>query len=142
MSWNDSLTALSKTDSSDSIFIRLREDGQKFTGLLVGEPLHYRAPGFDPKKLVDKFLLNIYVPMIGMRVYETNVATFKLIASLREEIDLSSTLVTVKRNGRARDPKTSYAVFATGPASPATLAEAAAAQPHDLSKFVKSSSPS
>ena len=139
-SWNDARSEAKTSASGTGIFLKLREDGERVELALVGEPHPYWRPAFEGrKKKTLRFLLNVFVPVAGMKVFEANAATFEALASVREEIDPTRQLVRLKRNGKPRDPKTSYLAIPAGVIPPEVVALIAKAEPFDLADIATKS---
>lgn len=119
--------------SGPRVFLKLKEDGARIEFAIVGEPHVYSRPKFENRsKMLKRFLLNVFVPGHGMRVFETSATTFNALAFVAEELDLQKTMVHVERNGKPGDTKTTYVIAPGGPITPEIAAHMRAAEPHNL----------
>jgi hypothetical protein len=124
--WDQAKTAAEKPMGS-GIFIRLADDGDKFTGAFMGDP-HIREIVWEQAKgsyrdatpadtkagtaVTQRFICNVYVPADkAMKVFEMNQKTFQGLLGAREKFAFSSWYFEVKRNGKKGDTKTTYQIL-------------------------------
>ena len=145
--WDKAKEAADKPMGS-GIFIRLANDGDKFVGAFVGEP-HIREIIWEQAKgsyrdmtpadtaanvtPTQRFILNVYVPAEkAMKVFEMNQKTFQGLLGAREKFSFSSWYFEVKRNGKAKDAKTTYQILPETQIDAEGAKAIAACKLHDL----------
>jgi hypothetical protein len=141
--WNEAQSeAKSPGDSGGGprVFLKLKEDGAAVEFAIVGEPHVYWRPKFENRsRKVKRFLLNVFVPGHGMRVFETSATTFEALAGVVEQLDIKTTMVYVKRSGKPHDPETTYAISSGGSITPEIAAHMGAAELHNLVEIAERS---
>ena len=136
--WNEAdteaRTAIPRGGSN--VLVKLKEDGERIVLAIVGEPHVYRRRSFDDRsKETKRFLVNVFVPDDAMKVLEMTVPTFASLTATREKISFEKQLICIERDGKPRDPETSYRVATCEPISTELAAKIAASPLHDLEQI-------
>lgn len=130
---------------TDSIFIRLVNDGDKVVGAFCGEPFPREViwngkyyEDFDPDVHVGKrpslrIMLNFFVPAENkMKVFEGGVMWFRDVLRVRDKYGLDEWLFEVQRFGAAGNPKTIYTIRPEKKIDAEMRLQIDAAKMHDL----------
>jgi hypothetical protein len=126
MKWEEAAEAAKKAGGSGN-FLSLKNDGDKEIVAFLGEPVaRFTVFLEDEKKTVPfteehrkkglrertTFLINVYCFSDGkVRVAELNAMTFKDLIKVREKYGLTKWKFEFQRNGKPRDPKTTYSLL-------------------------------
>jgi len=137
--WNDAESeARTPIRSLANILTKLWQDGERIEVAVVGEPHVYKRLKFEDRtKETKRFLVNVFVPGQGMKVFEMTVPTFTSLTALRGNVAFDKRLVSIERNGKPRDPDTSYRIIAGEPIAPELAAQIAATPLHDLAQIAE-----
>lgn len=142
---------------SNSIFVRLTNDGDKIVGVFCGDP-HPREVVWTGEKYLDaenpeaakhrqkgrqpslRVALNLYVPADdAVKIYEMGTVVFKDVLKLREKYGLDKWAFEIERHGSKGDNKTSYTILPEHKLDDATLKKIAGLELHDLAKVTAGS---
>jgi hypothetical protein len=137
-----------------SLFVRLQDDGDKVVGAFVGQPhareVHWTGTKYDEcagsscahcrsgARPSFRVLFNLYVDDNGdapMRVIEGGTTFFAAVLAMRERCGLDGWFFEVQRVGRAKDPKTTYAIRPERPIDAQMAARIASVSQHDLARL-------
>lgn len=136
MSWDQANEALA--EASKGTFVKLK-DGEKISGVFVGEPLPYTKAPFKPgEEASQRFLINFAAKdangAFDMRVWDMSTAAFKLVARAHEKYKgLAGRAFEISREGDGL--KTKYAVMYEDKISADESKLIASLEPHDLQKI-------
>lgn len=149
----DQAKAISETQSSGGgLFVRLKNDKEKVSGVFVGDPVmshivwtgtkteaydkrRHSELGIKPKLQV---LLNFYDVASGsMRVYECGSRVLKDLVKLREKYGFEKWVFEIGRDGAPGDTQTKYAILPDRQIDAALAAKIAATPKHDLWTYAK-----
>ena len=146
--WN-AAKAMVEKHSSEGIFVRLAQDGEKVTGVFCGEPhareVVWTGERYEPfdgtngagKKPVLRVAINFFVPKDGaMKVIEGGAQWFGDVMKVRDKYGLEKWSFEIERKGAAGDTKTRYSVLPDEKIDDVLAAQVAAAQLHDLARVV------
>lgn len=145
MSWD---VAAKKTAEATGTgkFINLRDDGDRFVGVFLGEPAtrevvfvggrteeftdQHRAQGLRPRLTIS---LNVATyPDKQVKIYECGARVFKDILRVRDKYGLENWAFEVQRHGAKGDQDTTYSVMPEHQLTPTEKAEYARLQLHPL----------
>lgn len=127
-------------------FVRLKDDGDKVRVVIVGDP-EVRKIYWDGQttkqwtpecgqKVKLRWLLNAFdVDERKMKIIECNPQLFQAFVAVQEKFPFDKWILEVKRNGKARDPKTTYSVLPDKQLNEQGKAAVAKADTHDLTQF-------
>lgn len=134
-----------KKAKEGGIFLKLEDDGESFTGVMLGQPF-VRKVTFENSEFAKKgkakpttrIAMNVAVidekskEITGVKVFEQGPVFFKKMLTVKEKFPLDKWAITVTRNGKAKDPKTDYLPLPDHQLTAAELATVAELELHDL----------
>lgn len=143
--WDRAADMADRAANEGGIYVKLADDGDKAVGAIVGDPhpreVIWTGEAYEPydpnnpahkgKRPSLKVSLNFFVPGEGMKIIEMNNMTFRGLIKVKAKYGLGW-LYEIQRNGKARDPKTTYTILPEREIDGALRAEIDAAQLHDL----------
>lgn len=140
---------------SNSVFVRLANDGDKVVGVFCGEP-YAREVVWTGEKYLDadndqaeKYLkkgrqanlrvaMNLYLPGEDkLKVYEMGVVVFKDVLKLREKYGLEEWAFEIERHGGKGDNKTHYTILPEHKLDADTQKKIAVLELYDLAKVTR-----
>lgn len=138
-----------KEGGGANLYVKLEKDGDSIVGVFAGEPIDYKdhyqlgpctGPGCafcktDPKEPQFRFKINFIVVENGMlvpKIFQQGWTTYKKMASLAEEYDLTCYWIKIKRNGTGKDTKYDLIPVAKGEITGDKLRQVQAVKLHDL----------
>jgi hypothetical protein len=144
--WQQTEDLAKKHDQSGSTWLKLANDGDKVVVVILGDPFPREvcfAEGkympFDEKLKAEGFKPSLRVAFNvalfdtkEVKVLEQGVVFFKDLMQVREKYGLEKWAFEIRRNGAAKDPKTTYSILPEHQLSPAQQAEFKALALHDL----------
>lgn len=132
--------------AAGGLFVRLKDHGDKARVVIVGDPevrkVYWEGEksyqwtegcGHKPK---NRWLLNAFdVDERKMKIIECNLQLFQAFAAVRDKFPFADWILEVKRNGRARDTKTTYSVLPDKQLDAAQRTYILKQDPHDLTQY-------
>lgn len=145
MKWETVQKMAERASDGASIFVRLKNDGDKITGVFCGEP-HAREVCWDGTKYATydrevhrdlkptlKIMLNFFdVSDKKMKIVEGGARWFASICKVREKYGTSSWSFEIQRHGAAGDTGTTYTVLPDDKLEPDMRALVESTPVHDL----------
>ncbi|WP_428262470.1 hypothetical protein, partial [Haliangium sp.] len=153
--WNQASEMADK--HSNSIFVRLANDGDKVVGVFCGDPLprevvwtgekYLDADTDEAKPFLKKgrhaslrVAINLYVPAEkAMKVYEMGTTVFKDLLKVRGKYGLDKWAFEIERHGAKNYSKTTYTLLPEHKLDDATQQAIAQLELHDLDKVTRRS---
>lgn len=142
MSWDEVAKQTQEAlASQDGVFIKLKDDGQNFQGVVIGEPDWFLREGeYEGKVSKSKrFMINVFLPGKGMKIWEMNATTMNVLLRKKASFDFAAFCLCVDRVGKARDKLTTYQLSKGDAISPELARQATASTPHNLREHAERS---
>ena len=144
--WQQTEELAKKHDQGSSTWLKLANDGDKAVVVVLGEPFPREvcfAEGkympFDEKLKAEGYKASLRVAFNvalfdtkEVKVLEQGVVFFKDLMQVREKYGLDKWAFEIRRNGAAKDPKTTYSILPEHQLSPAQQQEFQKLERHDL----------
>jgi len=144
--WQQTEEMAKKHDQSSSTWLRLANDGDRAVVVVLGDPFPREVVFIDNKYVVlteklkaegNKGSLRVAfnVAMFDtkeVKVLEQGVVFFKDLNQVREKYGLTKWAFEIRRNGAAKDPKTTYSILPEHQLTPAQQEEFSKLALHDL----------
>lgn len=155
MTWDSIATKLKEqAEKSDGggLFLALKEDGDRFEGVVVGEPIPrtivfnpetnrtevYNAEAHGELRPKNRYSFQFYVPSAGdIKVFESTAKFANSVLNKKKEGRLDGNLIRVTRNGRKGDTSTTYEVEVMGAPDAETAELMKTIKPVDWEKVYK-----
>jgi hypothetical protein len=151
--WEMAKGLAEKHANNGGIFVRLAANGDKVTGVFVGEPyareVVWTGERYEPydakdpahqadgKKPSLRVAINFYViAENAMKVIEGGTQWFKDVLKIRDKYGLDKWSFEIERHGDAGDPKTKYTILPEEKLDAALRAKLGEVPPHDLAALV------
>ena len=148
--WDTVADQAKRHSESAGVFVQLKGDGDKATGVFCGEPYArecawVEGEGYQPfdasthtGRPTLRVAINFFDLVEGrMKVFDGSSQWFRAIVAVREKFPLDQWSVEVKRQGAARDTKTSYTVLPNAQIDPMLRAQIAGCRLHDLESVTR-----
>lgn len=145
--WDELDERVERHEEESGIFLRLKNDGDKFVGAFCGAPaareVVWTGVGYelydadDPahrgKRPTLKVMVNVFVPDLdSMKVFENTTKWFKDVKKVRNKYGFDKFLFEVERHGESGDTNTTYTVLPDEPIDGQLRARIAEAQENEL----------
>lgn len=152
LGWSQAMDVARRDDQVASRYVRLANDGDQATIMVLQPPLGYfahrvteggrftgwvRCPGHcshcERGRAVGRYLLDVLdVEARARKLWEPGKLTFRALEALARRYPPQSTLYEITRHGRAGDQRTRYQLLPAGPVTPELRALADKTRPYDL----------
>ena len=152
--WNHAEALAEKHDqASDGLFVKLTNDGDKVTGVFVGEPyareVHWSGERYvsclgegcsycaSGKKPSLRVTVNFFqLPERSLKVIEGGIGWFKDLVKVREKYGLDNWSFEIERHGEKGNPKTTYSILPEEKLAADVQQEIAKLALHELASLV------
>jgi hypothetical protein len=144
--WQQTEEMAKKHDQSSSTWLKLANDGDKVVVVVLGDPyprevcfVDGKYMPFDEKLKSEGHKASLRVAFNAalfdtkeVKVLEQGVVFFKDLMQVREKYGLDKWAFEIRRNGAAKDPKTTYSILPEHQLTPAQQEEFKKLALHDL----------
>jgi len=152
--WDDT-DKRAKESAGSGIFVKLEDDGDKIVGAFLGDPFpqelfwnqgknkyepYTEAHAKAKEKMTLRVSLNVLVTLENgeaqktpaVKILEMNATTFRSVNKCRKRYGFDRTYFEIERNGKKKDPNTTYTVLPDDPIDAEELKKLKELKLHDL----------